>query len=371
MADETLRIGVVGAGGIVRNRHMPGLAAIDGVEVVAVANRSMESGQRFADEFGVGAVYDDWHQVVESEQVDIVWIGTWPYLHREITVAALKAGKHVFCQARMARNAQEGREMLEAAEGSDRTTMICPPPHALEGDPAVRRLLREGAIGELRHVRVHSCSGGLIDPEAPASWRLAEEYSGNNALDLGICAEIVHNWVGYPRRVDAVGHIYHPERPDPEHPGAVRNVSCLEHLSVICDMSGRGGVVAQATPFTASYTHSGHVPVGDFKGIELFGNAGTLRYHFFQHRIELAKPDVEDGAFKPLELSGDDRQEWTVERDFIDAVRSGERFPEPSFRTGLRYMQFVDSVLKSAKARVSVLLRDEDVEPSATGQATV
>ncbi len=115
MTNQTIRVGFVGAGANTRLHHLPKLRAQPGVELVAVANRSRESGERVAKEFGVARVHDSWREVVTAPDVDAVCIGTWPYMHCELTLAALEAGKHVLCEARMAMNAAEGRRMLEAS----------------------------------------------------------------------------------------------------------------------------------------------------------------------------------------------------------------------------------------------------------------
>ena len=128
MAEDRIGIGFIGAGVIVRRRHAPGLRKIDGVEFVAVANRSRESGERAAAELGIGKVYEDWRELIADPAVDAVFVCTWPYKHSEYSLAALKAGKHVFCQARLAMDAADGWAMVEAAADSGLTTMVCPPP---------------------------------------------------------------------------------------------------------------------------------------------------------------------------------------------------------------------------------------------------
>ena len=97
-----IRIGIVGAGNNTRVRHIPGLKAIPGVEIVSVCNRSRESSQRAAEAFNIPKVYEDWRALVAADDTDAIVIGTWPYMHREITCAVLAAGKHVMCEARMA-----------------------------------------------------------------------------------------------------------------------------------------------------------------------------------------------------------------------------------------------------------------------------
>src|SRR4051794_33151952 len=97
-----LKLGFIGAGGIARSQHLPNLKKIDGVKMVAVANRSRESSESVAKEYGIHEVMDDWKPLIARPDLDAIFIGTWPYMHREMSIAALKAGKHVFCQARMA-----------------------------------------------------------------------------------------------------------------------------------------------------------------------------------------------------------------------------------------------------------------------------
>ena len=124
----TLRIGIVGAGANTRSRHIPGFQALDGVEVTAVCNRSRASGQKVADEFGLAQVFERWEDLVASDQVDAVCVGTWPYLHCAVSVAALEAGKHILTEARMAMDLAEARQMLAAAQTTDRVAMIVPAP---------------------------------------------------------------------------------------------------------------------------------------------------------------------------------------------------------------------------------------------------
>ena len=114
MVVEPIRVGLIGAGDNTRVRHIPGFRAIDGVQLVAVCNRSAESGQRVADEFGIERVATDPRQIFDDDSIDAVCIGTWPYRHREYTLCALEAGKHVLCEARMAMDAGQSRDMLRS-----------------------------------------------------------------------------------------------------------------------------------------------------------------------------------------------------------------------------------------------------------------
>ena len=149
-AAKKLRVGIIGAGGIVRQRHLPGLQALPNVQVVAVCNSRLETAQKIAKEFHIPEALDDWAEMLDRPDVDIIWIGTPPHLHAPITISALEARKHVFCQARTAMNLREGRGDAGCAQARPQlVTMLCPPPHGMKGGRFFQRLLREGYAGEL------------------------------------------------------------------------------------------------------------------------------------------------------------------------------------------------------------------------------
>ncbi len=140
-----LRIGIVGAGRVVRERHLPGFRALRGVRVVAVCNQRRESSGRIAREFDIPKVHGTWESLIDDDDVDAVVIGTWPYVHCPITLAALDAGKHVLTQSRMAMNAREAQRMLDRSlECPDLATMVVPASYGLVGDAFMRSLIADG-----------------------------------------------------------------------------------------------------------------------------------------------------------------------------------------------------------------------------------
>ena len=130
-----LKIGIVGAGTVVKDRHLPALKKIPDVEIVAVCNSSYESSEECCKKYIPEATpYGNWAELVGDPDIDIVWIGTPPYLHSTIAISALEAGKHVFTQARMALNLSEAEEMFAASQRNPHlVTMVCPPPQGCAG----------------------------------------------------------------------------------------------------------------------------------------------------------------------------------------------------------------------------------------------
>lgn len=333
---KRVRVGIVGAGGIVRMRHLPGLTAIPGVEIAAVCNRSRESGESIASEWKIPNVVDDWRSLVERDDVDAVLIGTWPYTHSEMSIAALEAGKHVFCQARMARNAAEARAMLDAANRHpELAAMLCPPPMGMRGDRLMRSLIRAGYLGEPREVHASGLSAANIDPNAPPSWRQDFELQGYNTLTLGMWIEVLHRWMGAHSKVAARVKTFTPSRRDPET-GETRNVKIAESVSIAAEFVN--GAIA-------SYRFSGVTRNAPPNTIALYGTAGTLVYDLDNEEITGA---IVGEKLHAIPIPRDLERDWTVEADFIRAVREGGP-TEPSFADGALYMEFTEAVYRSSE----------------------
>src|SRR5438309_2051815 len=212
--NHKLRIGIVGAGNIVRTRHLPGLKRNADVEIVAVSNTTYESSEKFCAENCPSATpMQNWADLLALPDLDIIWIGTPPYMHSAVTISALEAGKHVFCQARMSMDVVESEEMLAASKRyPELVTMLCPPPMGMRADLLVKKLLAEDYIGHLHHVRLQSFANNYLDPGTPAHWRQKIEISGLHVLTLGIYIEVLQRWLGDISGVFARAKIIQPIR---------------------------------------------------------------------------------------------------------------------------------------------------------------
>lgn len=346
---SSLRIGIIGAGANTRKRHIPGFRAVADVELVAVCNRRPESTEAAAREFGIGRVYHHWEELVADPEIDAVMIGVWPYLHCPITLAALKAGKHVLTEARMCMNALEARQMLQAARTHpDLVTQIVPSPFGLAGHDVIRELIDAGFLGELREVRVYGLNAALADPAGALSWRQDAALSGFNMLTLGIVHETLLRWAPPPVRVQAQAHAHIATRIDPES-GVRRPVGTPDTVQVLA-------VLADGA--RASYHFSGVTPFGQAMGIELFGSAGVLCYDLLNDRIRgLNSKQAQQASLAELpEIPIPDakRRDWRVEADFIDAIRNDTPIQFTTFATGLSYMEFTEAVARSAEEGVVV-----------------
>jgi predicted dehydrogenase len=337
MNDRPVRVGIVGLGGICRNRHIPGLRAISGVEIVAVANRTPESGARVAAEFNIPRVCDSWEELVALDDVDAVLIGTWPYMHCPVSLAALSHGKHVFCQARLAMDHAEALRMRDAARASGRVAMVCPVPIGMAVDATVGRLLRDpGGPGTVRLVRVQSFSNAYADPGAFMNWRKDHRLSGLNMHTFGMFVEVMHRWFGWTRSVSASMQTYTPERVDAD--GEAVRVRIPDQFLV--DMEMEAGFHVQCV-FNAAVHHGEDT-------IDIFGSDGSMRYEVARDALSMALAGERVfSRVEPLPTERYDLLHWCVEHDFINAIRTGSP-ARPDFEDGRRYMEVVDAAWQSA-----------------------
>jgi len=334
MKDGKLVIGIIGAGGNTRKMHIPGFQKQEQVELAVVANRTRESAERAARDFGIARVADSWREVAEDPEVDAVCIGTWPNLHEEATVAALENGKHVLCEARMARDLDEAKRMQEAADAHpELVAQLVPAPFSLDFDATVRDWLERGQLGRLNEVRVLHASAACADPEAPMTWRQDVRISGKNVLSMGIFHEIVQRWLeDDPAWVIADGSIFTSSRAYPDASEQLP-VDIPETLT----STGRFGGGARMV-----YHFSGLESGKSRMEIRLNGSAGALRFDAAEKQLFFAEAGSNEE--KKIRISRGKSRGWQVEADFVASIREGKPVELTRFDHGLRYMRFTEMV---------------------------
>ena len=344
MSLSSLRVGIVGLGGNTKLRHVPGLLACGDVEIAAVCNRRPESTANAAREFNIAKSYERWEELIADPDLDAVVIGTWPYLHAPIAIAALDAGKHVLCEARMAMNLAEARQMLAAAERNPLyVAQLVPSPLGLGMHSRVKQLLEENYLGRLREAVVIATNDALADAAAPLHWRQVAELSGVNMLTLGIVHETLLRWIAEPLRLFAQAKAHTPERVDTST-GAMRPVGTPDSVQVLTTL---------ADGASAIYHVSGVTRFGPGAQIHLYGSAGTLKLELApQERILGAQ--VGDKELREIAVPDEMRGGWSVEADFVASIRTGRPVEFTNFADGVRYMEFTEAVAHSATTNASI-----------------
>jgi predicted dehydrogenase len=343
--------------------------------LAAVCGRDGQAVRAAADRLGWAAAETDWRALIARDDVDVVDICTPGDSHAEIAVAALEAGKHVLCEKPLANTVDEAEAMAEAAERAHARGQLAMTGFNYRRVPATalaRRMVEEGRVGALRHVRVSYLQDWLVDPDFPLTWRLKKEYAGSGALgDLGAHAvDLAQYLAGEPiAGVSALTETFVRERPIMEGASA--------GLAAAGGGTGRGPVtVDDAALFTARFASGA---LGSFEAtrfatgrknalrIELNGEKGSLAFDlerlnelsFHDHtepgdsagfrRILVTEPGHPylEAWWPPGHGLGYEHTFVHQARDLVHAVASG-RQPEPSFAEGLRVQRVLAAVEESA-----------------------
>ena len=330
-----IRVGIVGAGENTRLRHIPGLQAIEGVDIISVVNRTRESSERVAKEYGIPNVYDSWEELVHASDTEAIVIGTWPYLHCPVTLAALTNGKHVMTEARLAMNASEAKAMLTASqEHPELVAQVVPSPFSLPIDKTIKRLLDEGFLGKLLAIEVVATGRDFLDLQSPMHWRQDVDFSGMNIMTLGIWYEAVMRWVGEATKVHAHGKVFVQNREDPIT-GESKKVKVPEHIVVTAEMACDAMATFQVSQVT------GGLAVNEAR---LFGTEGTL---LIRNGELLGYNKLNDMEFSKISIPAVEAGCWRVEEEFINAIRGVEKITHTTFEDGVKYMKFTEAVHKS------------------------
>ena len=294
-AGDPIRVGIIGAGGIVSSVHVPGLKRQPGVELVAVANRSLESSQRAAAELGIANAYANWEELLAAGGLDAVLIGTWPYMHRTITLAALDEGLHVLCQARMANNTAEAREMLAASPATRiSSASSCRRRAAIASTGRCSACSRERYVGDVLSVEVQMLQRGFASFDGELDWRHDPEFSGVNVLNVGGTYESAMRWLGVGNNVMAKTRVHVPTRRDEQ--GRARTATIPDHVEVLYEL-GNGAPVHMKFSETTGLSRGNQ--------IWIFGSEGTI-YVDNEQKIFGGRPrrSGAHGAAEPARATG-------------------------------------------------------------------
>ncbi|MFF4134237.1 Gfo/Idh/MocA family protein [Streptomyces mirabilis] len=348
--------------------------------LAAVCGRDASAVRAMADRHGWAAAETDWRALIARDDVDLVDICTPGDSHAEIALAALAAGKHVLCEKPLANTVEEAEAMTEAAEAAfarGQMSMVGFNYRRLPATSLARKMVAEGRLGALRHVRVTYLQDWLVDPEFPLTWRLRKELAGSGALgDLGAhIVDLAQYLAGEPVvGVSALTETFVRERP---LPGGVS--SGLTAVSATNPRAGGVGTVTvdDAALFTGRFASGA---LASFEAsrfatgrknslrIELNGERGSLAFdlerlnelayhdhtepgtHAGFRRILVTEPDHPYLAawWPPGHGLGYEHTFTHQARDLVRAIAAGRR-PEPSFADGLRVQRVLAAVEESAE----------------------
>jgi len=349
---DKVGIGFIGTG-FARKVQMPAFAACGDARIVSIASGSVENARSAAEEFRADHYSSDWHETVAHPDVDLVCITTPPVMHREMALAAIANGKHVLCEKPMAMTVAEAEAMTNAAAGKPLLALIDHELRFLPGRQEARRMLRDGAIGRVRHAKTIFQAPHRGDPDLPYNW-WSDERLGGGALGA-INSHIIDSLHWF---LDAVIsdvycqlHTNIKRRRDPE--GVMREVTSDDEANMILRFAeseltdDTTGLVSVSMTEGPKYMHT----------MEFYGDSGVLRVDYDgsafiaeRGRSEWSPVQVDTSKAIPgLPDTGFAGAFWHFAPQLVSAIRDGHAvMPNAAtFADGLAVQRVLDGARRS------------------------
>jgi len=359
MAERRIRIGIIGAnGGTDRwgaRAHIPAVLALPEAELVAVCTSREDTARRAQQRTGAPLAFWDYEAMVRSPEIDLVTVAVRISLHYPIVMAALQAGKHVFCEWPLALNATQATEMCQLAQAQRVINAVGTQARFSPGIMYGKALMEESYVGKpLLYHMTHFLSGA-IEPRPSHRWwsTRAEEGGGALLIALGHALDVVCWYLGEVQALCGSVQTLVPETRFTDTGEVVRvdavdTIACMARLA-----NGVNGTVHVSNACKGG---------GGFR-LEVYGTEGRLRVessHMVQysparvfgarghdHWQELPVP----ARFSQVSELPSDSQAFQVAqllRRCLQASASGEDF-HPNFAEAVTLHRTIEALMQSSK----------------------
>lgn len=368
-----MRIGIIGLGGWGASGHLNAFLSSPHAEIVAVCDVVPGRADEVAQQFDVESAFTDYRDLLRLPNLDAVDIATPNKFHREITLAALAAGKHVLCEKPLALTVEHAQEMTDAAAKAGVHAAVNFVHRFVPSARYVKQLIDEGALGKIYHCNLVYEQGWLTDPHFPRTWRLDASVAGTGVLgDLGVHLIDLARWWLSTEITSVSGRLttFTPRRPLPGAPVAAMPRIANSAVSGVPVDPSAGLVdvdVDDEAAFLATFANGAQGMIfssrncpgyRNYQRVEIFGSDGGLIF------------DNEKRGTVEASLGGSmwRRNAWAVlpvPRDIMrdDAKGGMHYFAEdvvtgshnaPTFADGLAAQKVMDAVVRSARSRAWV-----------------
>jgi predicted dehydrogenase len=351
-----LGVGVIGAHDWAEKAHLPGYAAHERVDLVAICDVVPERAQAMAARFGIPKVYHDHRDLLADPAVQLVDVCTPTHTHLPLSLEAIDAGKHVICEKPLATSAAPA---FAAAAAADRRGVRTKLGFTFRYSPAIRQIRRwieDGTLGEIFHIHGFEQNSQFLDPDFPLR-QVAEGAARDRLIPSSVVGYGSHlvdlmRWVGGEfASVAASMRNFIPER-------RVRGMTGRQAIPV---EDGTVGLVEYASG-TQGLLQSSYIAIGNYPGVELrvYGSKGAAVARLITEggiaeTLHLAKADAIE--FVPVQLGQDHfppgtdlKTPWpelyyrNLIRHFADEIL-GDRPQECTFFDGAKSQQIVDALV--------------------------
>ena len=333
----------------------------------AVAARNRDRVKAFAENWGYESYETDWRKLVDRKDIDVIDIASPNDTHREIAIAAAKAGKMVMCEKPLGRNAAEAEAMVSAIEAAGVPNTVWYNYRRVPAVTLIKHLLDEGKFGRIFHYRANFLQDWTISKDLPQGgeglWRLDVAVAGS-----GVTGDLLaHNidtalWLNGPiTEVVAMTETFVKER---KHnlSGKVEPVGIDDASAVLCRFKNGSLAMFEATRYARGHKALYTLEINGEHASAFWNLHDLHRLEYFDH-----KDEGKVRGWRSVHITDGDHpymKHWWVPglqigyehtfihqfAEFVQAAAEGKSL-SPTFRDGLATDYVTDAILKSARTR--------------------
>jgi predicted dehydrogenase len=347
------------------------------VELSTICGRDPTALEAARSQLGWQKASTNWKEVVNSPDIDIVDINTPNDSHAEIAIAAAQAGKHILCEKPLAMNVEECKQMLDAAKKAKIVHMIC---HNYRRIPAIaqaKKMIEEGAIGNVFHYYARYSQDWIVDPDFPLVWRLQKGVSGSGAHgDINAhIIDLARYLVGEFGEVCGLMHTFIKQRPLQDvggkadglgaTAGKVMGKVTVDDAAMFIGKFKNGALAnLEATRFALGRKNHIEIEINGSKGSLHFDFEDMNRLKWFDNTAPADRQGFNDilvtqgggthpyvgNWWPPGHIVGYEHTFVHTIADFVNAVVDGKAV-QPTFEDGMKNQRVLEAVEESSKNR--------------------
>ncbi|TYP72449.1 Gfo/Idh/MocA family protein [Paenibacillus methanolicus] len=354
MAAATIKVGIIGLGSI-SELHLQAYRRIEGVQLVAACDLNGTRAEEKAGKYGIGKVYTDYRELLADSEVDAVSICTWNNSHAEISIAALRAGKHVLVEKPLCRTVEEAERIEEAVRESGKTLQVGFVRRYDANAQLVKQFIDNGDVGGIYYAK----ASFIRRLGNPGGWFADPERSGGGPLiDLGVhIIDLCWYLMGRPKPVSVTGNTYKKlgNRSHIQHLSFYQAADYDPNVNGVEDMANALIRFENGASLLVDVSFTLHAKKDEF-AVRLYGDQGGIEIE-----PELAIVTEKHNTILNIAPQTDNKSIHIEDaflnevRHFVDSVRAGSK-PISPVEDGVAVMRMLCGIYESARTGEEVWL---------------
>lgn len=332
MKKKKVRCGVIGLGFIGTRVHVPSLRGIKGAKLVAVADLEEKRVKKAAKRGAKG--YHDYEEVLENPDIDAVWVCLPNFLHAKVTLEALEAGKHVFCEMPLSNKVEEAKEVVSKSKEVDRFAVPGATFRYTPNFNKMKKLMDSGEVGKptMFYGREYIAPSILADQWPAGSWAWDKKKSGGTSFTLSVWAIDLMRWLTDSEVKRVYASIQQIEQPEY---GGVTPENCQLHLTF---ENGVSGVLERSENSPRSMEGS---------ELRMLFDDNRAIYAKENDMIELHQEEYDKRVWKFFSTGTRVWGHQQLDRHFVNCIRK-DQTPSVTAVDGLRGVEIATAMVESA-----------------------